>query len=139
MRVRGPLLRGLPGVLLLTTLLALPALPRAVAEDVSIRLSDACPPGFELRDGSRCLLRNLYEFYDSLQGAGLGGTRTHLPPHRDGFSPQQIDLGRYLFFDPLLSADRSLSCASCHDPALGFSDARQRSRGIGAAETARAA
>lgn len=139
MRVRGPSLRWLPGVLLLTTLLALTAPPRAMAAEAAIRLSETCPPGFELRDGRRCLLRNLYEFYDSLQGAGLGGTRTHLPPHRDGFSPQQIDLGRYLFFDPLLSADRSLSCASCHDPALGFSDARPRSSGIGGAQTPRAA
>lgn len=126
------------GLLLLWLTCLLAAQPSA-ADEAPIHLRADCPPGFELRDGNRCLLRNLYEFFDSLQGAGLGGTRTHLPPHRDGFSPQQIDLGRYLFFDPLLSADRSLSCASCHDPALGFSDARPRSRGIGGVETARAA
>ena len=137
-RSPGARFRGLAGLLLLA-LIALPFMPSARAAETPIRLSADCPPGFELRDGTRCLLRNLYEFYDSLQGAGLGGTRTHLPPHRDGFSPQQIDLGRYLFFDPLLSADRSLSCASCHDPAYGFGDGRPRSRGLGGADVGRAA
>jgi len=68
--------------------------------------------------------------YDSLQGQGLGGLKTALPAHRDGFTPQQIDLGRLLFFDPLLSADHSLSCASCHKPDQGFSDGKGRSVGI---------
>ena len=49
---------------------------------------------------------------------------------RDGFSPQQIDLGRYLFFDPVLSGNQKLSCASCHNPALGFSDGQARSTGF---------
>ncbi|MEZ5553527.1 MAG: cytochrome c peroxidase [Pseudomonadales bacterium] len=92
-------------------------------------LDTACPPGFELVDDG-CSLRTLYLLYDSLQGAGVGGLRTGLPPPRDGFRPQQIDLGRYLFFDPLLSADHTLSCASCHHPDYGFSDGRDRSIGI---------
>lgn len=32
----------------------------------------------------------------------------------------QFDLGRRLFFDAILSRDRTVSCASCHDPRLGF-------------------
>jgi cytochrome c peroxidase len=60
----------------------------------------------------------------------VGGLKTGLPPLREGFSPQQIDLGRYLFFDPLLSADGSVSCASCHDPAQGFADGRAQAVGI---------
>jgi cytochrome c peroxidase len=74
-------------------------------------------------------LRNLYQLYDSLQDRGLGGLKTALPEHRDGFSPQQIDLGRLLFFDPVLSADKNLSCANCHNPDLGFSDGMDRSVG----------
>ena len=93
-------------------------------------LRQTCPPGFELSDKGNCRLVNMYQFYDSLQDRGLGGTRTSLPTHRDGFTPQQIDLGRYLFFDPLLSGDGTMSCASCHDPALGFSDGRARSIGV---------
>lgn len=40
-------------------------------------------------------------------------------------------LGRAFFFDPNLSAGRAQSCASCHDPARAFSDARDN--GIGGA------
>jgi cytochrome c peroxidase len=34
----------------------------------------------------------------------------------------RAELGRALFFDPRLSAKGSMSCASCHNPALGWSD-----------------
>jgi cytochrome c peroxidase len=102
-------------------------------------LNTNCPPGFEKTDAGVCELRTLYQFYDSLENRGLGGTRTALPPHRDGFTPQQIDLGRYLFFDPVLSGDRTLSCASCHDPARGLSDGRPRSIGIHGEDAGRAA
>ena len=100
----------------------------AVGQD-AFALSEDCPPGFELTSG-HCELRSLYLMYPSLEGAGVGGLKTGLPVYRDGFSPQQIDLGRYLFFDPVLSADASVSCASCHNPDLGFSDGRGRSVGI---------
>ena len=32
----------------------------------------------------------------------------------------KIELGRQLYFDPRLSADSTVSCASCHDPATGY-------------------
>ena len=105
----------------------------------TIELLDHCPPGFELTPANRCKLQTLYQNYDSQQHAGVGGPRTGLPAARDGFSPQQIDLGRYLFFDPLLSGDDSISCASCHHPDLGFSDGRPRSIGAGGHEVRRAA
>ena len=41
-------------------------------------------------------------------------------------------LGRDLFFDPILSGNRNISCASCHDPALGTSDGVSLSLGEGA-------
>jgi cytochrome c peroxidase len=107
------------------------------APQADFKLSAACPPGFEKTEIGACELRTLYEFYPVKRG--LGGTRTALPPHRDGFTPQQIDLGRYLFFDPVLSGDGTLSCASCHDPARGLSDGRARSIGIHGADAGRAA
>ena len=107
--------------------------------DTPIELRDFCPPGFELVDGNACELRSLYHNYESLHYAGVGGPKTGLPAARDGFSPQQIDLGRYLFFDPLLSGDGTVSCASCHHPDLGFADGRPRSVGVGGAELRRAA
>lgn len=33
-----------------------------------------------------------------------------------------IELGKYLFFDPVLSHDMNRSCASCHQPEKGFTD-----------------
>ena len=109
----------------------------AVAEQ-GVVLRDDCPPGFELTRG-HCELRTLYQLYESLQSAGVGGLKTGLPAHRDGFTPQETDLGRYLFFDPVLSADGSLSCASCHDPNRGFADGMGRSIGITGAPVKRSA
>ena len=96
---------------------------------LDFQLTDTCPASFELQDGG-CVLRSRYKAYRSLRDAGVGGLKTGLPPLREGFTPQQIDLGRYLFFDPVLSADGSVSCASCHDPAQGFADGRAQAVGI---------
>ena len=98
--------------------------------DIQIQLADTCPPSFSLGADNRCSLRHMYQLYDSLQDSGIGGLKTALPKARDGFSPQQIDLGRLLFFDPILSADNSVSCATCHNPKQGFGDAMGRSVGI---------
>lgn len=43
-----------------------------------------------------------------------------------------VELGRNLFFDPIMSGNRNISCASCHDPALGTSDALSLGLGEGA-------
>ncbi|MCP5068103.1 MAG: c-type cytochrome [bacterium] len=39
-------------------------------------------------------------------------------------------LGRVLFYDPLLSSNGTVSCASCHEQARAFADRRRRSRGV---------
>jgi hypothetical protein len=36
-------------------------------------------------------------------------------------TPARVRLGRWLFFDRRLSADRTISCASCHEPKYGLS------------------
>ncbi len=38
-------------------------------------------------------------------------------------TPEKVALGQMLFFDPRLSGSGAISCASCHNPALGWSDA----------------
>jgi len=43
---------------------------------------------------------------------------------------QGIALGRQLFYDPILSADSTQSCSSCHQQAHAFSDPRQYSIGV---------
>jgi cytochrome c peroxidase len=42
-----------------------------------------------------------------------------------------VALGRKLFYDTRLSGDNSLACASCHNPALGFTDGQKHSTGAG--------
>lgn len=46
-------------------------------------------------------------------------------------TPERVELGRLLYFDPILSGDDTLSCAHCHHPDLGFSDNRGLSMGKG--------
>lgn len=53
-----------------------------------------------------------------------------IPSHNLPFEAK-VELGKLLFFDPRLSKDGSVSCASCHVPAAGFSDPRQFSLGVG--------
>lgn len=43
--------------------------------------------------------------------------------HAEGFATPEA-LGEALFFDPNLSMNRSMSCATCHDPFAGFVDHR---------------
>lgn len=124
-------------ILLLSCFVAQPLVAKSVQAEII--LSETCLPGFALTDGNRCEFKNLYRLYESLQGFGVGGLKSGLPDLREGFSPQQIDLGRYLFFDPILSGDSSLSCASCHHPDTGFSDGLGRSQGISGSRANRSA
>ena len=43
---------------------------------------------------------------------------------------EKIALGKQLYFDGRLSADNKVSCASCHDPAKGFSNGDQFATGV---------
>jgi cytochrome c peroxidase len=49
----------------------------------------------------------------------------------------RVRLGRKLFFDPILSADRTVACASCHRPEKGFTSGDGRARGIHGQRTRR--
>ncbi|WP_156389718.1 cytochrome c peroxidase [Methylobacterium sp. Leaf465] len=50
-------------------------------------------------------------------------------PADNPYSPAKAALGQRLFFDTLLSGERTMSCASCHVPTQSWSDGRPR--GIG--------
>lgn len=93
-------------------------------------LSQQCPAGFVADGDNRCLLNSRYRSYPSPNDASVGGPRTGFREVREGFTAQQIDLGRYLFFDPVLSSSGTTACASCHNPHLGFSDGRATSQGM---------
>jgi cytochrome c peroxidase len=51
-------------------------------------------------------------------------------PANNPYSPAKAELGRYLYFEKRLSADETLSCASCHDPQFAFTDGAAVSTGI---------
>lgn len=43
-------------------------------------------------------------------------------PDNNRLNPDRVHLGKVLFFDPRLSSSGFLSCASCHNPAMGWAD-----------------
>lgn len=44
------------------------------------------------------------------------------PPANNTATPDRTELGKFLFFDPRLSGSNWISCATCHNPALGWAD-----------------
>jgi cytochrome c peroxidase len=50
-------------------------------------------------------------------------------PSNNRYTAAKRALGEMLFYDPRLSADASLSCASCHDRRKGFADGQARAAG----------
>jgi cytochrome c peroxidase len=62
-------------------------------------------------------------------GAPVEITRAAIPADNPQ-TPEKISLGQRLFFDRRLSADGTVSCSTCHDPALAFTDRKPLSVGI---------
>jgi cytochrome c peroxidase len=50
-------------------------------------------------------------------------------PKDNPYSDLKSELGKTLFFDPRLSSNGSISCATCHDPKLGWTDGKAKSVG----------
>lgn len=51
-------------------------------------------------------------------------------PEGNEFTKARWDLGKKLFYDPILSIDSSISCASCHKAHLAFADDQALSPGV---------
>src|SRR6266699_3498116 len=67
----------------------------------------------------------------SLQQVGVPVAMTRgVIPADNPQTPEKISLGQKLFFDRRLSADGTVSCSTCHDPALAFTDRKPLSVGI---------
>ncbi len=60
----------------------------------------------------------------------LGLEKKRPIPTENPLTKERAELGRRLFFDPILSADRSVACASCHLPDRGFAGKESRAVGI---------
>jgi len=43
-------------------------------------------------------------------------------PQQNPQTPEKVELGKKLFFDRRLSGDGTMSCSSCHDPEMAFTD-----------------
>ncbi len=77
---------------------------------------------------TKLLLYGFFALLGSLSVQSLRGkisAPTHFPATRYDFqknplSTAKINLGRALFYDPILSRDNSISCASCHSPFNAF-------------------
>jgi cytochrome c peroxidase len=74
--------------------------------------------------GPRARPRSLHQV-----GLPAGLTRRAIPPDNPQ-TPEKVALGQKLFFDGRLSADGTVACATCHDPARAFTDGRPVSVGI---------
>jgi len=91
---------------------------------------------------SRCIaLTAALLLTESDPATGLGGQDRDLPaflgPLRPVKAPEdnptttaKVELGRMLFWDPRLSGNGAISCASCHNPALGWADGLPKSAGF---------
>jgi cytochrome c peroxidase len=64
----------------------------------------------------------------SIFDAGALDPFDYAPSDAPALRPELVALGRRLFFDPRLSSGDRRSCATCHQPAHGFADARRRAR-----------
>jgi cytochrome c peroxidase len=51
-------------------------------------------------------------------------------PGDNPLTVEGVELGRYLFYDPILSADETVSCESCHQQARAFTDGKMVSNGV---------
>lgn len=58
-------------------------------------------------------------------------------PENNPMTDKKVELGKILYFDPKLSGDNDRSCATCHLPALGWSDGLPLFNAIGDEEGAR--
>ena len=69
------------------------------------------------------------DLFDLKIPSGLDSLTTFIPKDNP-LTIEKIKLGRKLFFDERLSVDGTISCASCHNPLLGFADGRSVAVGI---------
>ncbi len=51
-------------------------------------------------------------------------------PNNNTFSNDKFELGQALFWDPILSGNRDVACATCHHPDFGYADGREISLGV---------
>lgn len=58
-------------------------------------------------------------------------------PDDNPMTKSKVELGRHLFYDKRLSADQTMSCATCHHQDKAFTDGRKFAKGISGQEAIR--
>jgi cytochrome c peroxidase len=84
--------------------------------------------GFEISEAA--LARLSAPAREALAKASLAPLGQVPVPPGNPLSKEKVELGRLLYFDKRLSADTTVSCASCHDPKTGWAEAEPTSTGI---------
>lgn len=51
-------------------------------------------------------------------------------PENNPYTKEKVALGKLLFFDPILSGNKDVACATCHHPSNGFAESRDLSIGV---------
>jgi cytochrome c peroxidase len=113
-------------VLLLLSYIFAAVVARAVEEDTGVGPSPALAPG---QVPPLPKLGPLAEPRSSTQ-VGFPTVLTEYAISPATLRPARITLGQKLFFEPRLSGDGTVACATCHDPARAFTDGRPVSVGI---------
>jgi cytochrome c peroxidase len=74
------------------------------------------------------LKKTQYADYQLITPSHFGNQ--YVIPADNPMSEAGVELGRHLFYDSRLSRNDSISCATCHQPQLAFTDGKPRSVGI---------
>jgi cytochrome c peroxidase len=112
-------------LLLLPLSCAVPAAP-AVSEDTIVGPASAPPPGQAPplpKPGPLAEPR-------ASDQVGFPKVLTQYVLSPTSLRPARVALGQKLFFEPRLSGNGTVACATCHDPARAFTDGRPVSIGI---------
>lgn len=69
--------------------------------------------------------------------AFLGPLPKPVEPAGNPSTPAKVELGRMLYYEPRISGNGTISCATCHNPALGWADGLAKGIGINGAKLGR--
>src|SRR5687767_5288721 len=65
------------------------------------------------------------------RGVGRASAQSTDPRFEAGPATAAVELGRLLFWDPILSGEKDTACATCHHPDFAYADGRDLARGTG--------
>jgi len=80
--------------------------------------------------GATCAALLYFSVEAGSQEIGTPLPRTVKAPPDNPTTAAKVDLGRLLFWDPVLSGPRDVACATCHHPRFGYAENRDLSIGV---------